>query len=88
MALKELLVACLRRLLLITQLAFGIKTMLAPKPTEANAHISLYNKPLINSLSLVSHIYIITTIYLCCHTHFLANFRHTERGFRPQTTLY
>lgn len=56
------------------------------KSTETN--ISLYNKPLINSLSLVSHIYIITTIYLCCHTHFLANFRHTERGFRPQTTSY
>lgn len=50
-----------------------------PEPTEANSNISLYNKPLINSLSLVSHIYIITTIYLCCHTHFLANFRHTER---------
>lgn len=50
--------------------------MLNPKTTR----ISLYNKPLINSLSLVSHIYIITTIYLCCHTLILANFRHTERG--------
>lgn len=78
---QELLVGCLGNSRMI-QLFNGDET----KPTETN--VSLYNKPLINSLSLVSHIYIITTIYLCCHTHFLANFRHTERGFRPQTTSY
>lgn len=58
-----------------------IKTQIYSKPHKnKNANNSMYNKPLINSLSLVSHIYRISTIYSGCHFRFLANFRHTERG--------